>query len=116
VEDACRAIDRVLEQGTIGEAYNVGGESEKRNIDLAREVLRLLGKGEEWLEYVTDRPGHDLRYALSNEKIKREIGWAPRVDFAEGLQRTVHWYQGHPEWWQPLKTRLARESKGFWSR
>lgn len=116
VEDACRAIDRVLERGRIGEAYNVGGELEKRNIDLAREVLRLLGKGEECLEDVTDRPGHDLRYALSNSKIRREIGWEPRIGFSEGLARTVRWYQEHPGWWQPLKARLARESQGFWSK
>jgi dTDP-glucose 4,6-dehydratase len=116
VEDACRAVDRVLEKGRIGEAYNVGGESEMRNIDLAREVLRLLGKGEECLQYVTDRPGHDLRYALSNSKIRREIGWEPRIGFSEGLARTVRWYQKHPGWWQPLKARLARESQGFWSK
>ena len=116
VEDACRAIDRVMERGKIGEAYNVGGESEKRNIDLAREVLALLDKGEDWLEYVTDRPGHDLRYALSNRKIKEEIGWEPAVSLSEGLDRTVSWYREHPDWWQPLKVRLAQESKGFWSR
>ncbi|MBI5583084.1 MAG: dTDP-glucose 4,6-dehydratase [Deltaproteobacteria bacterium] len=116
VEDACRAIDRVLSLGKIGEAFNVGGESEKRNIDLAREVLTLLGKGEEWLRNVTDRPGHDLRYALSNRKIKSELGWEPQTCFSNGLARTVRWYQEHPDWWQPLKARLARESQGFWSK
>jgi dTDP-glucose 4,6-dehydratase len=116
VEDACRAIDLVLERGKIGEAYTAGGEPERRNIDLAWNVLSLLGKGEECLRYVTDRPGHHLRYALSNRKIKSEIGWEPAVDFPEGLARTVRWYQGHPEWWQPLKARLALESQGFWSK
>jgi dTDP-glucose 4,6-dehydratase len=115
VEDACRAIDRILASGRVGEAYNVGGESERKNIAVAREVLQRLGLGEELLEFVTDRPGHDLRYALSNEKIRREIGWRPTVEFSAGLTRTVRWYQEHPEWWQPLKKKLARESKGFWS-
>ena len=116
VEDACRAVSRVLERGRPGEAYNAGGESEKRNIDLARVVLAGLVKGEEWLEYVTDRPGHDLRYALSNAKIRKEIGWEPVIDFSAGLSRTVRWYQEHPDWWRPLKARLARESQGFWSK
>jgi dTDP-glucose 4,6-dehydratase len=116
VEDTCRAIDQILEKGKPGEAYNVGGESEKRNIDLAEEVLGLLNKGTEWLQYVTDRPGHDLRYALSNEKIKREIGWTPGVALSEGLFRTVRWYQENPDWWRPLKERLRQESQGFWSK
>jgi dTDP-glucose 4,6-dehydratase len=116
VEDACRAIDRILSTGRIGEAYNVGGESERKNIEVAREVLKTLGRGEEWLHYVTDRPGHDLRYALSNEKIRREIGWRPTVDFSAGLAQTVQWYQEHPEWWEPLKKKLVQESKGFWSK
>ena len=93
----------------------MGGESERKNIEVAREVLETLGLGEEWLRYVTDRPGHDLRYALSNEKIRQEIGWRPAVVFSEGLAQTVQWYQEHPEWWRPLKKKLARESKGFWS-
>jgi dTDP-glucose 4,6-dehydratase len=105
-----------LSSGRIGEAYNVGGESERKNIEVAREVLKTLGRGEEWLRYVTDRPGHDLRYALSNEKIRREIGWGPTVDFSAGLARTVQWYQELPDWWQPLKKKLAQESKGFWSK
>jgi len=116
VEDTCRAIDQILEKWKPGEAFNVGGESEKRNIDLVREVLVLLDKGTEWLQYVTDRPGHDLRYALSNDKIKREIGWTPKVALPEGLSRTVRWYQENPDWWRPLKDRLQQESQGFWSK
>ncbi|MEW6188234.1 MAG: dTDP-glucose 4,6-dehydratase [Thermodesulfobacteriota bacterium] len=116
VEDTCRAIDQILEKGNPGEAFNVGGESEKRNIDLAGEVLAFLDKGTEWLQYVTDRPGHDLRYALSNDKIKREIGWSPKVALSEGLSRTVRWYQENADWWRPLKERLRQESQGFWSK
>lgn len=116
VEDACQAIDQVLTKGKIGEAYNVGGESEKTNINVAHQCLSFLKKGDENLHFVTDRPGHDLRYALSNDKIKREIGWQPGVRFSEGLSRTVQWYQDHVEWWKPLKERLQQETKGFWSK
>ena len=116
VEDACQAIDQVLFKGKIGEAYNIGGESERPNIEVARQVLSFLKKGEEHLQFVTDRPGHDLRYALSNDKIKKEIGWHPAVNFSEGLSRTVQWYQDYIGWWKPLKERLLQESKGFWSR
>ena len=116
VEDACQAIDQVLFKGKIGEAYNIGGESERSNIDVARQCLSFLKKGKEHLQFVTDRPGHDLRYALSNDKVKKEIGWYPAVNFSEGLSRTVQWYQDHIAWWKPLKERLLQESKGFWSR
>jgi dTDP-glucose 4,6-dehydratase len=116
VEDACRAIDQVLTRGKIGEAYNIGGESERANIEVARQVLSFLKKGEENLRFVTDRPGHDFRYALKNDKIKKEIGWYPAVEFSEGLSRTVRWYQDNAGWWKPLKDRLKRESKGFWSK
>ena len=116
VEDACQAIDQVLSKGKIGEAYNVGGESERTNIDVARQCLSFLKKGEENLQFVTDRPGHDLRYALSNNKIKKEIGWHPGVRFSEGLSRTVQWYQDQVGWWKPLKERLYQETKGFWSK
>jgi dTDP-glucose 4,6-dehydratase len=116
VEDACRAIDRVLEKGQVGQAYNIGGESEKTNIAVARQILSSLGKGENYLQFVQDRPGHDLRYALSNGKIKKEIDWHPSVTFSEGLSRTIDWYQNQGLWWKPLKARLQQESKGFWSR
>ncbi|MBI5606355.1 MAG: dTDP-glucose 4,6-dehydratase [Deltaproteobacteria bacterium] len=116
VEDACQAIDQVLFKGRPGEAYNIGGESERSNIEVARQVLSFLKKGEEFLQFVTDRPGHDLRYALSNAKIKKEIGWHPTVNFSEGLTRTIQWYQDQGQWWKPLKERLQEESKGFWSK
>ncbi len=116
VLDTCRAVDLVMHQGKPGEAYNVGGETEKRNIDVARDILALLGKEESYLSFVADRPGHDLRYALNNEKIKGELGWEPTVNFREGMEQTVAWYQENKWWWGPLKERLTKESKGFWSR
>ena len=116
VTDTCRAIDRVLEKGQAGHAYNVGGESEWRNIDVARHLLRLFGKDESWLEFVTDRPGHDWRYALDNSKIQAELGWRPTIDFETGIEKTMAWYRENTWWWTPLKERLSEESKGFWSK
>lgn len=115
VEDACRAVDLIRRRGRPGEAYNVGGETEKRNIDVAREVLGLCGKDESYLSFVEDRPGHDLRYALDNRKIKDNLGWKPAVAFKEGIEQTIVWYNGNDWWWKPLKERLTKESKGFWS-
>lgn len=116
VMDTCRAVDLVMHQGKPGEAYNVGGETEKRNIDVARDLLALLGKEESYLTFVADRPGHDLRYALNNKKIKNKLGWKSTVAFQEGMEQTVAWYQENKWWWGPLKERLTKESKGFWSR
>lgn len=116
VEDNCRAIDVVMHKGKGGEIYNVGGDSETRNIDVVRKVLSLMGKGEEAITYVKDRPGHDYRYALDNSKIERELGWKPSVDIDAGIEKTVRWYRDNEWWWKPLKERLSSESKGFWSK
>jgi dTDP-glucose 4,6-dehydratase len=116
VEDTCRAIDVVAARGKPGEAYNAGGESEERNVEVARHVLTLLGKDESYLEFVQDRPGHDLRYALNNDKIRSSLAWEPTVTFQQGLAETLAWYKSNDRWWKPLKQRLARESKGFWSK
>ena len=91
VTNTCSAIDLILHKGTPGEAYNVGGESEKRNIDLARGILSLFNKGDEHLTFVKDRPGHDFRYALKNDKIKGALGWNQSVTLQEGIERTVEW-------------------------
>lgn len=114
VEDTCRAIELVLLKGTPGEIYNAGGSCEKRNIELIQAILNLLGKDDQWIEFVPDRPGHDYRYALDNSKIN-QLGWRPTVDFATGIERTVRWYQENPDWWQPLKRRLQRGVHGFWT-
>jgi len=116
VEDNCRAIDLVLRKGRPGEAYNIGGACEKRNIEVVHTVLNLLGKGDDAIQFVPDRPGHDFRYALSNEKIEHELGWRPQIPFSEGILRTVEWYQQHTGWWRALKARLANESQGFWTK
>ena len=103
VLDNCAAIDLVLRRGRDGEVYNIGGGHEVANLSITREILRLLRKPESLIQPVTDRPGHDRRYALDATKIGR-LGWAPRYPFASALEATVRWYHEHAAWWQPLKS------------
>lgn len=100
VEDHCRAIEIVLEKGNIGETYCTGGE-EKTNLEVTKEVLKLLGKDESWIEYVEHRLGHDFRYSINAGKIK-ELGWKPKEDFATSLKKTVKWYVENKSWWEYL--------------
>lgn len=92
VEDHCRAIDLVLHHGKNGEVYNIGGGNERKNLDVVKLILKLLGKSEKLIEFVTDRPGHDFRYAINYTKMTRELGWRPEVSFEEGMKRTIEWY------------------------
>ena len=92
VEDHCRAIDVVLHKGKIGEVYNVGGNNEKANIEIVKLIIKSLGKEESLIQYVADRPGHDRRYAIDNSKITKELGWAPKYTFDEGIKETIEWY------------------------
>jgi len=103
VEDNCAAIDLVLRAGEPGNVYNVGGGNEVENLDLTRRILELLGKDAGLIRYVTDRPGHDRRYALDCAKL-RALGWAPRVSFPDGLAATVAWYRDNRAWWERLKS------------
>ncbi len=98
VEDHCRALWRVYENGRSGEVYNIGGNNEKPNIDVVRTILRHLGKPESLIQYVQDRPGHDRRYAIDASRIARELDWTPQVDFDDGIAKTVDWYRQHGEW------------------
>jgi dTDP-glucose 4,6-dehydratase len=109
VEDFCRAIDTVLEGGRPGEAYNAGGPDEMENIDVVRRILELTGRGDDLIEHVTDRPGHDRRYSLSSDKLRSELGWEPQVRFAEGLEQTVRWYRDNEDWWGPIRSGEYRE-------
>jgi dTDP-glucose 4,6-dehydratase len=106
VDDHCRGIDLVIAKGRDGEVYNIGGGNEVRNVDLTHRLLALLGRGDEMIRPVADRPGHDRRYALSTEKM-RSLGWTPEVPFEEGLERTVRWYQENEWWWRPIKEQDA---------
>jgi dTDP-glucose 4,6-dehydratase len=103
VLDNCAAIDLVLRRGRDGEVYNIGGGHEVANLEITREILRLLGKPESLVQPVTDRPGHDRRYALDATKT-RQLGWSPRHPFASALDATVRWYREHEAWWRPLKS------------
>ena len=103
VDDHCRAIDLVLHDAPVGGVYNVGTGEETRGLQVAEAVLDIMGKPRSLIEFVADRPGHDYRYALDISRITA-LGWEPQVGFAEGLQRTVRWYQQNPEWWRPLKS------------
>jgi dTDP-glucose 4,6-dehydratase len=103
VEDFARGIGAVLEHGLAGEVYNVGGPDEAANLEVVRRILEHTGAGEELLEYVADRPGHDRRYSLSSDKV-RALGWEPRVRFDEGLRRTVDWYRENTAWWEPIRS------------
>jgi len=109
VEDHCEALLRVTEEGKAGEVYNVGGNSERENLQIVRELLRLLGKPESLIRFVKDRPGHDRRYAIDATKIRNTLGWAPAHDFSRGLEETVRWYESHPQWWQRVMSGAYRE-------
>ena len=103
VEDHCRAIDAVIHDAdSVGEVYNIGGHNEMRNIDIVRLICAELGKPESLIEFVTDRKGHDLRYAIDPTKIYLRLGWRPETRFADGIRKTIRWYVENESWWRPL--------------
>ena len=102
VLDHCKAIDLIIHKGQVGEVYNIGGHNERANIDVVKTVLRALGKSEDLIEYVKDRPGHDLRYAIDASKIERELGWTPETSFDKGIEETVKWYLENQKWWKDI--------------
>ena len=104
VEDHCKAIDLVIRDGRIGEVYNIGGHNEMQNIEIVRLICDRLHKPESLITYVTDRKGHDLRYAIDPTKIHNELGWLPETKFADGIEKTIDWYLKHEDWWQPIVT------------
>jgi dTDP-glucose 4,6-dehydratase len=119
VEDHARALCRVLEYGKSGETYNIGGHNEKQNIEVVKTICSILDElrpqsssysGQ--ITYVTDRPGHDRRYAIDASKISRELGWKPEETFESGLRKTVEWYLNNQWWWEPLRDKYNRERLG----
>jgi len=108
VTDHCAGIDTVLRTGVPGQAYNLGGDQERTNLELTHTLLRLLGKGPALIKHVTDRPGHDRRYSITNEKA-RALGWEPIVSFEEGLALTVAWYRDNESWWRRIKDGSYKE-------
>ncbi len=109
VSDHCRAVDLVMRRGRAGEVYNVGGRNEWANLDLVTLLLQKLQKPESLIAYVKDRPGHDRRYAIVADKIRRELGWEPKYTFPEGLQMTVRWYLENRSWWETIRSGAYRE-------
>ena len=120
VADHCSAIERVIEKGRLGETYNVGGNGERTNIEIVRTICKLLDEHhpgsahrphEQLIKFVQDRPGHDRRYAMDAGKVRRELGWRPREDFASGLERTVRWYLDNPRWVENVTSGTYRRER-----
>ncbi len=102
VKDHCRAVEQVLQRGLAGEIYNISAGEEKTNLEVVKTILRMLGEDESLIEFVEDRPGHDVRYSLDSSKMRHELNWRPQQSFDEGIKRTVEWYLENEGWWRPL--------------
>ena len=102
VEDHCRAIDLIIHKGKVGEVYNVGGHNERTNLEVVKTILKALDKPESLIKFVTDRPGHDMRYAIDPTKLETELGWEPKYNFDTGIAQTIEWYLNNKEWWQNI--------------
>lgn len=113
VEDHCRAIDMIIHDGKVGEVYNIGGHNERTNLEVVKTIIRELGKSEELITYVSDRPGHDMRYAIDPTKIKNELGWEPTTTFDEGIQKTIRWYLDNKSWWENI---ISGEYQGYYDK
>jgi len=116
VIDHCVAIDTILEKGKLGEVYNIGGNNEKTNLEITKFLLEFLGRDESLITYVDDRLAHDLRYAIDASKMKRDFGWEPSVNFAEGIQMTFDWYKAHEDWAAKLMDKLEERKHGVVSK
>lgn len=113
VEDHCIAIDLVMRRGRVGEVYNIGGHNERNNINVVKTILKVLGKPESLITFVTDRPGHDMRYGIDPTKINTELGWLPTTRFDDGIQKTIQWYLNNRSWWENI---IAGEYQGYYDR
>ena len=102
VEDHCVAIDLIIRKGRVGEIYNIGGHNERTNLEVVQTILKALNKPESLIQYVSDRPGHDRRYAIDPTKLETELGWKPKYNFDTGIQQTIQWYLDNKEWWQHI--------------
>lgn len=113
VEDHCSAIDLIIRKGKIGEVYNIGGHNERTNLEVVKTIIKELGKSEDLIEFVTDRPGHDRRYAIDPTKIHNELGWLPATKFDDGIKKTVDWYLTHKSWWEKI---ISGEYKDYYDK
>jgi dTDP-glucose 4,6-dehydratase len=115
VADHCSALEKVLRKGRVGEIYNVGTGKGYKNIDVARLILKQLGRPSNLIRYVPDRPGHDRRYAMSIQKIRRDVGWRPSIPFSTGLRELIDWYLTHRSWWEPILHR-SKQYKQYYQK
>lgn len=113
VEDHCSAIDLIIRKGKIGEVYNIGGHNERTNLEVVKTIIKELGKSEALIEFVTDRPGHDRRYAIDPTKIHNELGWLPATKFDDGIKKTIDWYLTHKSWWEKI---ISGEYKDYYDK
>ena len=102
VDDHCSAIDKIIHGGKDGEVYNVGGHNEMKNIDIVKLICKELGKSEDLITYVTDRKGHDMRYAIDPTEIHNDLGWLPETKFEDGIKKTIKWYLDNKKWWEEI--------------
>jgi dTDP-glucose 4,6-dehydratase len=103
VDDHNRGVEAIIKRGRLGETYCLGGDGEKTNLEITKLILEIMGAGEEMIEHIADRPGHDRRYAIDHSKASAELDWRPLIPFADGLRATIDWYRDNPGWWQKLK-------------
>jgi dTDP-glucose 4,6-dehydratase len=113
VEDHCAAIDLIIRKGTVGEVYNIGGHNERTNLEVVKTILKILDKSEDLIEFVTDRKGHDQRYAIDPTKITNELGWTPQTKFDDGIKKTVAWYLENRAWWEKI---ISGEYKNYYAK
>lgn len=113
VEDHCSAIDLIIRKGKIGEVYNIGGHNERTNLEVVKTIIKELGKSEDLIKFVTDRPGHDRRYAIDPTKIHNELGWLPITKFDDGIKKTIDWYLTHKSWWEKI---ISGEYKDYYDK
>ena len=113
VTDHCTAIDLIIRKGRDGEIYNIGGHNERTNLDVVKTILKALNKSEDLIEFVTDRPGHDLRYAIDPTKMETELGWKHEYDFDTGIAKTIDWYLNNKSWWEHI---ISGEYKNYFNK
>ncbi len=113
VEDHCKAIDLVIRKGRVGEVYNIGGHNEMKNIDIVKLICKELNKPESLITHVTDRKGHDMRYAIDPTKIHTELGWLPETSFQDGIKKTIGWYLDNKQWWEAI---VSGEYRNYYSK
>ncbi len=106
VTDHCEAIHQILKNGTSGESYNISSNNEVDNITIVKKILSILGKSEDLIKYVDDRPGHDFRYSMNSDKLRNQLNWKPKITFDDGLKQTIDWYISNPEWWSDLSEKI----------